>query len=262
MEKKTCIFEKGVLLYLGTKNALLAQLDRASGYGPEGQGFESLTACQKSRPPKGVGFFGTLRDSNHVRKPHRWLSSSSSKTGRYRYQISPSPARGNLMQANPLQRAFRRSRDRGLDIGTDRTPHPASASREIGGCHLLLKEKALANPLQRAFRRSRDRGLDIGTDRTPHPSSASWGIGGCHLPLNGKAFRIPTNVRPAVSGACFPLRGKWPQADRGAFPPQGEGGPLAVNEVPHAKGAAFAAPSSFIASSLTGRPVPRFPRPR
>ena len=45
MEKKTCIFGKGVLLYLGTKNALLAQLDRASGYGPEGQGFESLTAC-------------------------------------------------------------------------------------------------------------------------------------------------------------------------------------------------------------------------
>ena len=25
---------------------MLAQLDRASGYGPEGQGFESLTACQ------------------------------------------------------------------------------------------------------------------------------------------------------------------------------------------------------------------------
>ena len=29
--------------------ALLAQLDRASGYGPEGQGFESLRACQKPR---------------------------------------------------------------------------------------------------------------------------------------------------------------------------------------------------------------------
>ena len=26
--------------------APLAQLDRASGYGPEGQGFESLAACQ------------------------------------------------------------------------------------------------------------------------------------------------------------------------------------------------------------------------
>ena len=44
-QKKACFFETGVLLYLGTKNALLAQLDRASGYGPEGQGFESLTAC-------------------------------------------------------------------------------------------------------------------------------------------------------------------------------------------------------------------------
>ena len=28
-------------------NAPLAQLDRASGYGPEGQGFESLTACHE-----------------------------------------------------------------------------------------------------------------------------------------------------------------------------------------------------------------------
>ena len=28
-------------------NALLAQLDRVSGYGPEGQGFESLTARHK-----------------------------------------------------------------------------------------------------------------------------------------------------------------------------------------------------------------------
>ena len=30
------------------KDAPLAQLDRASGYGPEGQEFESLTACQKN----------------------------------------------------------------------------------------------------------------------------------------------------------------------------------------------------------------------
>ena len=55
MEKKTCIFEKGVLLYLGTKNALLAQLDRASGYGPEGQGFESLTACVPAELGQGAG---------------------------------------------------------------------------------------------------------------------------------------------------------------------------------------------------------------
>ena len=30
------------------QQAPLAQLDRASGYGPEGRGFESLTACQKN----------------------------------------------------------------------------------------------------------------------------------------------------------------------------------------------------------------------
>ena len=32
---------------LSKRHARLAQLDRASGYGPEGQGFESLIACQK-----------------------------------------------------------------------------------------------------------------------------------------------------------------------------------------------------------------------
>ena len=32
------------IIKLSKANALLAQLDRASGYGPEGQGFESLTA--------------------------------------------------------------------------------------------------------------------------------------------------------------------------------------------------------------------------
>ena len=38
-------------------HALLAQLDRASGYGPEGQGFESLTACQKAGHPFGCPAF-------------------------------------------------------------------------------------------------------------------------------------------------------------------------------------------------------------
>ena len=40
-----------------SENALLAQLDRASGYGPEGQGFESLTACQKAGHPFGCPAF-------------------------------------------------------------------------------------------------------------------------------------------------------------------------------------------------------------
>ena len=32
-----------------SRNAPLAQLDRVSGYGPEGRGFESLKACQNKR---------------------------------------------------------------------------------------------------------------------------------------------------------------------------------------------------------------------
>ena len=38
-----------IKLSVRTGNAPLAQLDRASGYGPEGRGFESLTAYQKPR---------------------------------------------------------------------------------------------------------------------------------------------------------------------------------------------------------------------
>ena len=37
-----------IISELSERHAPLAQLDRASGYGPEGRGFESLTACQKS----------------------------------------------------------------------------------------------------------------------------------------------------------------------------------------------------------------------
>ena len=40
----TISFWCGNIIKLSKANALLAQLDRASGYGPEGQGFESLTA--------------------------------------------------------------------------------------------------------------------------------------------------------------------------------------------------------------------------
>ena len=35
----------GMITKLSMRHAPLAQLDRASGYGPEGRGFESLTAC-------------------------------------------------------------------------------------------------------------------------------------------------------------------------------------------------------------------------
>ena len=58
--KKIGNFEKFLLLFvlnyaiiikLSMRHAPLAQLDRASGYGPEGRGFESLTACQKDPKP-------------------------------------------------------------------------------------------------------------------------------------------------------------------------------------------------------------------
>ena len=53
--KRTCIF-KTYVLSLGSSHeravrAPLAQLDRASGYGPEGRGFESLRAYQNHGNP-------------------------------------------------------------------------------------------------------------------------------------------------------------------------------------------------------------------
>ena len=52
-------FPCGIITELSARQwyALLAQLDRASGYGPEGQGFESLRACQKPRNRKVSGLF-------------------------------------------------------------------------------------------------------------------------------------------------------------------------------------------------------------
>ena len=45
--KKALAFSIQLCYYIrAVRNARLAQLDRASGYGPEGQGFESLIACQ------------------------------------------------------------------------------------------------------------------------------------------------------------------------------------------------------------------------
>ena len=46
-----------IITKLSLRHAPLAQLDRASGYGPEGRGFESLTACQKDPKPQGFGSF-------------------------------------------------------------------------------------------------------------------------------------------------------------------------------------------------------------
>ena len=53
------LFSYGNMIKLSVRHAPLAQLDRASGYGPEGQEFESLTACQKPRYRKvsGLLFF-------------------------------------------------------------------------------------------------------------------------------------------------------------------------------------------------------------
>ncbi len=53
----TIFFDCDNILGQLKSNALLAQLDRVSGYGPEGQGFESLTARHEKRGSTRVGPF-------------------------------------------------------------------------------------------------------------------------------------------------------------------------------------------------------------
>ena len=78
--KRGCFFPCRVVPLQSQPHAPLAQLDRASGYGPEGRGFESLTACQNSRYRFcGIGSFviqGGIR--NELRS---CASAANSKTG-------------------------------------------------------------------------------------------------------------------------------------------------------------------------------------
>ena len=112
MEKKTCIFGKGVLLYLGTKNALLAQLDRASATDQKVRGSNPLQRAKKARPPLGVGlFWHAVRDSNYVRTC-RWHVHEPVRTLVNTFISFPVSRKGKEMQANPNQRASRRRRDR------------------------------------------------------------------------------------------------------------------------------------------------------
>ena len=54
-----------MILYIGSKKyALIAQLDRASGYGPEGREFESSSARQERHL---MSFFFCIEDSNSER---------------------------------------------------------------------------------------------------------------------------------------------------------------------------------------------------
>ena len=70
-QKKGLLFPSGcAILNERHRYAPLAQLDRVSGYGPEGQGFESLTACQKqSDRHSAVGFFVFLLNSFCAAQP-------------------------------------------------------------------------------------------------------------------------------------------------------------------------------------------------
>ena len=66
-------------LFGARQYAPLAQLDRASGYGPEGRGFESLTACQKAREIQ--GFHELFLFSSAFVFPRKWSSRTAIRSG-------------------------------------------------------------------------------------------------------------------------------------------------------------------------------------
>ena len=79
------------LSMIQNRYAPLAQLDRASGYGPEGQGFESLTACQKGPSHSGWPFLAHFFKSKGFEScPHMpgACAFASADTGEYDYSFS------------------------------------------------------------------------------------------------------------------------------------------------------------------------------
>ncbi len=58
-EKKRLTITRNSCIFRDCKNAPVAQLDRASGYGPEGWGFESLRAYMESGTPPPEILFGS-----------------------------------------------------------------------------------------------------------------------------------------------------------------------------------------------------------
>jgi len=89
-------------------------------YGPEGQGFESLTACQKAGCPSGQpAFCIRRRDSNQVRTA-RWAVHEPVQTLANTLIFFRVSRKRKKMQANPLRRSneTRGTRGRFFRLGT------------------------------------------------------------------------------------------------------------------------------------------------
>ncbi len=124
--------------------------DRRMPPSPQGEGLgESLTACVPAEAGQEAGSLSFERCGGESR-----FAGTSSGASRHLPR-----ARGRLWRI-PTSVRPGGGGTRGRIPEQLMTPHPSSALRGNGGCHLPLKGKALANPNQRASRRSRDKGLD------------------------------------------------------------------------------------------------------
>ena len=124
--RTTCV----IITKSSVRHAPLAQLDRASGYGPEGRGFESLTACQKIPNPKGFGIFcfyqftrfSLLHASGDAHIPRdRRTSSHISERQRQRRRSRDDAKFRPRSTGNPACRPKRKSRNHpvsGASLGT------------------------------------------------------------------------------------------------------------------------------------------------
>ena len=117
---------------LSKRYARLAQLDRASGYGPEGQGFESLIACQKGHPIRD-GPFGMLCQGFESCRTARWAVREPVRT------LANSLDNESLIACMPRQRrtetgGTRVCRGSGAQKRADRVCAAAAAHRNAAAC--------------------------------------------------------------------------------------------------------------------------------
>ena len=109
--------------FFATSSDIRLAWDRRMPPSPQGEGFgESQPACVLPQAGQEAEYQSSLR--HLIRHPPRGGSADATFSSRRRLWRIPTSVR-------PEQT----------------TPHPSSASREIGGCHLLLKEKALVFPV-------------------------------------------------------------------------------------------------------------------
>ena len=155
--------------------------DRRMTPSPQGEGFgESQPACVPPEAGQGAGLC--------ARREGRWIIAAS--RGPHPALRATFPVRGEgFGESQPACVPAQAGQEGGT--GTDRTPHPSSASRGSADATFSSRRRLWRIPTSVRPGGGGTGGRIPEQLMTPHPSSASREIGGCHLPLKGKAWANP-----------------------------------------------------------------------